>query len=124
MRTAGSPADGPAAGAGSGRARRRRWYLVGHLIIAAWLVAALAVSLTRPVVPHAHWLLVHAPLMGAASTAILIWSEHFALALLPRADDVGGRRRMARLGAFTTGAVLVTAGIAVPSWAAVDVGSV
>jgi nitrite reductase (NO-forming) len=90
--------------------------------VACWLVGGLAVAVAHPYIPHARWLLVHLLLLGGASTAVLIWSEHFALALLHRADSGNGRNRALRLGAFTAGAATVTTGIVTGRWPVVLAG--
>lgn len=99
----GVPHRSPATGA-AGRSGRNRWYLIGEVLVAGWLVGELAVAVANSYVSRARWLLVHMLLLGGASTAVLIWSEHFAMALLHRADGGNGRSRALRLGAFTAGA--------------------
>lgn len=90
---------------------RRRWYLIMNAVVAAWLLALAVVVVAHRWVPASGWLMVHMLLLGAVSTAILIWSQHFADALLRR-PAAGGRASLAaRLAAHTVGAVLVLAGM-------------
>lgn len=107
----------------SRRSARRRWYLAGHLLVGGWLLAALGVALAHPFLPHPRWLLVHLLLLGAVSTAVLIWSEHFALALLHCRDDGSGRGRGLKLGTFTVGAIGVSAGVVSDTWPLVVAGA-
>lgn len=83
-------------------------HLRANALVLAWLVAAAAATLVHRVLPEPGWVLVHLPLLGAVSTAILVWSQHFADTLLrhpapPRALAV-------RLALHTAGALAVVAG--------------
>ncbi|MFM9634130.1 MULTISPECIES: multicopper oxidase domain-containing protein [Streptomyces] len=81
-----SPAD-DASGAGRYPSRFRESgakarHLRAHVLVVAWLGLALAAVAGQESLPVARWLAVHMFLLGAVTTAILIWSEHFAVALL------------------------------------------
>ncbi|MFH9824959.1 multicopper oxidase domain-containing protein [Streptomyces bobili] len=81
-----SPAD-DASGAGRYPSRFRESgakarHLLAHVLVVAWLGLALAAVAGQESLPVARWLAVHMFLLGAVTTAILIWSEHFAVALL------------------------------------------
>ncbi|ALJ22224.1 multicopper oxidase domain-containing protein [Microbacterium sp. No. 7] len=90
---------------------RRDWYLATNSVVLAWLVLAIVAVTIHRFVDHALWLMVHVPLLGAATAAILIWSQHFADTLLRRPAP-GGRPGLAvRLALQTGGAALVTAGM-------------
>ncbi|HEX6968218.1 MAG TPA: cupredoxin domain-containing protein [Micromonosporaceae bacterium] len=67
----------PAAGRG-----RARWHRSVNLLPIAYLAAIAAVSIVHPLLPQWRWLLVHLLLLGAAGNAILIWTTHFAAAVL------------------------------------------
>jgi nitrite reductase (NO-forming) len=56
------------------------------------------------------WLALHLVLLGAATNAIVVWSEHFAAALL-RAAPVGERAATLRALALNLGIVAVLAGV-------------
>jgi nitrite reductase (NO-forming) len=102
--------------------KRSTWHLRTGAIVATWLVALLAVSILGLLRPVPGWLVVHLLLLGAVSNAILIWSTHFAAALL-RLPDPGSRRgEVVRLGTFNAGAVMVVLGMVTHFWAAVPVG--
>ncbi|WP_432058326.1 multicopper oxidase domain-containing protein [Streptomyces sp. bgisy022] len=57
-------------------------HLRAHVLVVGWLGLALTAVGAQEVLPVARWLAVHMFLLGAVTTAILIWSEHFAVALL------------------------------------------
>ena len=58
-----------------------------------WLAPLVLSRVAHPFVPAPRWLMVHLLLLGAVTHAILVWSRHFADALLrsPRAGDRRGR---------------------------------
>jgi nitrite reductase (NO-forming) len=59
-----------------------------HLVVAGWAGLALLAATERDTLPVARWLAVHLFLLGAATTALVVWSEHFAVAMLhARAPD-------------------------------------
>ncbi len=89
----------------------------------AWLVAVLVVGVAGLVHPVSSWLMVHLLLLGAVSNAILIWSRHFADALLRLADAPGRRAEAIRLGVFNAGTVGVVAGMVTDRWGLVLVGA-
>ncbi|MBG0830116.1 multicopper oxidase domain-containing protein [Planomonospora sp. ID67723] len=105
---------GPPAGPPSGPARHRApWHLRANALVVAWLGLTVAAAAVGDGLPAPRWLLIHVFLLGAVSTAILIWSEHFAVALL-RARTPEPRWSLSRLALLNaaTAAVLygVTAG--------------
>lgn len=104
---------------------RTRWHLGANAPVAAWLAAVLAMALLRDSVPQSRWLLVHLLLLGAVTNAILVWSSHFADALLRRRATAGSRRwQAARMVALNTGVLAVVAGVVSPSWTLALAGSV
>src|SRR5699024_9668222 len=56
-------------------------------------------------------LLVHLMMLGGVTTAILIWSTHFAETLLGRPAPGGQRVVLARLGLHTASAIAVIVGV-------------
>ena len=93
----------------------RLWHIVSGSLVPAWLAAAVALTVLHRMVPSSGWLLVHLLLLGAVSTAILIWSQHFADTLLRR-KALGHRISLGlRLSAHTVGAMAVMTGI-VAGW--------
>ncbi|MEU1785307.1 multicopper oxidase domain-containing protein [Streptomyces sparsogenes] len=108
----------PPAAAGSRPANRFRQsglkarHLRAHILVVAWLVLALPAATAQQTLPVARWLAIHLFLLGAATTAIVVWSEHFAVALL-HAKLPGERGSDARLAAVN----LAVAGILTGVWA-------
>lgn len=101
---------------------RWRWHLLANAGVALWLVALLGVALGHRFVPEARWLLVHLLLLGAVTNAVLVWSAHFARALLKNAP--GSRRwEAARLAALNAGVVGVVAGLVNGTWTVVLAGA-
>ena len=86
--------------------KRSTWHMRASLVILAWMLAAAIVSLVHRQVPVAAWLMVHLLLLGAVSNALLIWSWHFAQAIL-RVPPMTRRVEAGRLAVFNCGAVLV-----------------
>ncbi|RFU42414.1 nitrite reductase [Actinomadura logoneensis] len=85
-------------------------HLAAHALVAAWAVLALVAASAQPVLPVARWLAVHLFLLGAATTAIMVWSEHFATAML-HARRPDRRWSDARLAGANAGAAGVLGGV-------------
>ncbi|MHA6693170.1 multicopper oxidase domain-containing protein [Homoserinimonas sp. A520] len=103
---------------------RRTWYLAMNSLIALWLVAAAVVVIVHRFVPAGGWLMLHLLLLGAVSTAILVWSQHFADTLLRRTAWGGRAFHGVRLAAHTVGAAAVVAGIVADAWPVVLAGGI
>jgi len=100
----------------SRRGSRGFWPL-RDLPVVFWLVTTGVVALVHPFVPAPRWLMVHLLLLGAVSHAILVWSRHFADALLhtpPQPDD--RRVQSTRLLLLNGGVLLVVAGVLTDAW--------
>ncbi|NCT89339.1 copper oxidase, partial [Cellulomonas sp. APG4] len=103
---------------------RTRWHLRVHVLVLGWVLAAAVVAIAHRAVPQAPWLMVHLLMLGAVSTAILIWSAHFAEAVR-RAPLPGGHAGQAvRLALHTVGASAVVSGLLAEVWPAVLAGAV
>lgn len=90
-----------------------------------WLVLAAAVAVGHQWLPEPRWLMIHLVLLGAASHAILVWSQHFSYALLHARVTVTSRRNQnRRLALFNLGACLVFVGVLSTIWAATLVGGI
>ncbi|WP_217168073.1 multicopper oxidase domain-containing protein [Streptomyces sp. AC512_CC834] len=100
----GPPPDRPRA------SRPRDHHLTAHALIAAWLLLATAAAAAQQNLPVARWLAIHLFLLGAATTAIVVWSEHFAVALL-HAPRPGRRGSAARLAGVNIAVAGVLAGV-------------
>ncbi|MFC4062635.1 multicopper oxidase domain-containing protein [Planomonospora corallina] len=102
--------------------RRAPWHLRANALVVAWLALTVAAALAGDVLPAPRWLLIHVFLLGAVSTAILIWSEHFTVALL-RAPSPEPRWSLARLGLLNAGTVAVLYGVAAGPWPVAAAGA-
>ncbi|WP_454299892.1 multicopper oxidase domain-containing protein [Salana multivorans] len=100
----------PHPAAAAQRATRASLYVPANLLVLAWFAAAGVVTLAHRFVPDAGWLMVHLLLAGGVSTAILLWSQHFAETLLRRPAPGGRRGLWLRLIGWTVGMLLVTVG--------------
>jgi nitrite reductase (NO-forming) len=95
-----------------------------NLLVVGWLAAAALVASGHRWFPAAGWLMVHLLLLGAVSTAILIWSAHFAEAVRRRPLRGGHRGQAARLAVHTAGALAVVTGLLSGTWGVVVAGAV
>ncbi|MDY6054274.1 multicopper oxidase domain-containing protein [Micrococcus sp.] len=96
--------------------RRRRNPLRDYTVV-LWLTAAAVVALVHRWVPSATWLMVHLVVLGALSHSILVWSRHFANALLktrplPNQD----RHQSLRLLLFLLGSAAVFVAVPAALW--------
>ncbi|HET7326602.1 MAG TPA: copper oxidase, partial [Nocardioidaceae bacterium] len=82
-----------------------------------WLLAVVVVALVHREVTAPRWLLFHLLLLGAVTHSILVWSQHFADALLHNAPTGASyRNRGVRLVLCNGGAVVVVAGVLAGQW--------
>ncbi|MFD7406805.1 cupredoxin domain-containing protein [Streptomyces sp. NPDC059866] len=107
--------DDPAAGGGRPPSRfkasgLRSRHLAAHVLVAAWVALALLAASAQQTLPAARWLAIHLFLLGAATTAIVVWSEHFAVAML-HAPLPDRRWSNTRLAGVNVGALGVLTGI-------------
>lgn len=103
---------------------RSSWHLAANMPVVVWLLAAVVVSIVHREVPASSWLLVHLTLLGAATNAILVWSAHFADALLRRRVVEGARRWQAvRLVALNVGVLTTVAGMVTSRWGVTVAGA-
>ena len=102
---------------------RSGWHLRAGAVVFAWLAALVVVAVAHRFVPLSGWLLVHLLALGAAGNAILIWSRHFADALLRRPDPAR-TAEVLRISAFNAGAVAVIAGMLGRWWPVVLAGGI
>jgi nitrite reductase (NO-forming) len=82
-----------------------------------WLTLALLVAALGRGIPAADWLVVHLVLLGAVTHAVMVWSTHFAQALLKTPPTLDGRRQQGRrLALLLTGSSLVFVGVPAGWW--------
>ncbi|MDP9821944.1 multicopper oxidase domain-containing protein [Nocardioides massiliensis] len=98
---------------------RRGFSPLRDLPALVWLTAIPVVAFAHPWIPEPRWLLVHLLLLGAATHSIVVWSQHFADALL-RVPSVP---RPALLGLLNLGALTVMVGTQTVSWQVTSVGA-
>lgn len=88
-----------------------------------WLTAVVVVALVHRDVAAPRWLLFHLLLLGAVTHSILVWSQHFADALLHNAPTAASyRNRSVRLLLCNAGAVLVVVAVLAGQWRPAAVG--
>src|SRR5690625_4379349 len=104
--------------------KRSAWHIRANAVVGFWLVAAAVIAVIHRFVPEDMWLMIHLVLLGAVSTAILIWSQHFAQTLLRSPNLAGRRGEGIRLALHTIGALFVVAGMVTAIWPLVVVGGV
>ncbi len=90
---------------------RAVWHVRTNVLVLAWGLAAAVVAVFHREIPQSEWLMVHLLLLGAVSTAIHIWSAHFAEAVRRRPLPGGRRGQALRLGLHTAGALTVVVGL-------------
>ncbi|MGZ8736180.1 MAG: multicopper oxidase domain-containing protein, partial [Nocardioides sp.] len=89
-----------------------------------WLLLLVGVVLAHPFVPAPRWLMIHLLLLGAVSHSILVWSQHFADALLHTSPLPGdARERSTRLLLLNGGVALVVAGVLGDVWPVTAAGA-
>lgn len=114
------PANRPNPGRpGTGRATWHRWANAPTLL---WLAAIAVLSGIHRGVPASGWLLTHLAMLGAATNAILVYSWHFAEALL-RLPVPSRRALAARIVLLNVGAAAAMAGVVGQVWPAVVAGA-
>lgn len=92
----------------------RGFWPLRDLPVALWLLSVVVVAALRPFFARPDWLMIHLLLLGAATNAIVVWSRHFADALLHTAQLPTDRRDQSRrLLLLNAGAVAVV--LAVPT---------
>lgn len=106
------------------RPTRASLHAPAALLVLGWFVAAAVVAVAHRFLPDAGWLMVHLLLTGGVSTAVLLWSQHFAETLLRRPTPGGRAGLWARLLVWSLGTVVVACGMAADVAALTVVGAV
>src|SRR5690625_5690883 len=104
--------------------KRSTWHIRANAVVGFWLLAAAVIAVIHRFVPEDMWLMIHLVLLGAVSTAILIWSQHFSQTLLRSPNLAGRRAEGIRLAAHSIGAALVVAGKVTDVWPLVLAGGI
>lgn len=103
---------------------RSTWHLRANAVVLAWLIAAAIATVVHRWLAESEWLMVHLLMLGAVTSAMLIWSAHFTQALRRRSLPTGRKGEAARLVGHSVGAIAVIVGIAGPVPGAVIVGAI
>jgi nitrite reductase (NO-forming) len=103
---------------------RSAWHARTGAVVLAWLAAAGIVAALHRQVPAASWLMVHLLLLGAVTTALLVWSWHFSVAVLRTPAARIRRAEAARLIAANVGVLAVAAGVTVDQPPVITAGAV
>ena len=103
---------------------RRGFWPLRDIPAVLWLLAVAVVSVVHPFVPAPRWLMIHLLLLGAVTHSILVWSRHFADAVLHTAPGPGDRRtQSARLLTLNVGVALVVVGVPAGLWSITVAGA-
>ena len=103
----------------------RGFWPLRDLPVVFWLFATVVVALLHPMMPAPRWLLIHLVLLGAVSHSILVWSRHFADALLRApTGPVERREQSLRLLLLNAGVLCVVTGVVADHWFVTVAGAV
>jgi nitrite reductase (NO-forming) len=102
---------------------RAGWHLRANAPAVAWLVALVVVVLIHRNVPDSGWLMVHLLFLGAITNSILVWSWHFAQALL-RGPTPGSRGMAWRLALLNVAVLAVVVSMTAGIWLLTLLGSI
>src|SRR5690625_1063085 len=104
--------------------KRSTWHIRANALVGFWLLAAAVIAVIHRFVPEDLWLMIHLVLLGAVSTAILIWSQHFSQTLLRSPNLAARPAEGTRLAILAGGAGLVVAGMVRGIWPLVLAGGI
>lgn len=109
------PTTAPAAPAAPGGPTRAAWPWRDRPLL-GWLLVLLAITLAHPFIPASRWLMVHVLMVGMLSHAILVWSQHFADALLKNPSASNRKWQTRRLMLLHAGVVALVISIPARWW--------
>ncbi|TFD61745.1 copper oxidase [Cryobacterium suzukii] len=104
--------------------KRRLWHQITGMLVPVWLILGIVSVVLYRGSSFGPWLMVHLLLLGALSTAILVWSQHFADSLLKNTAPGGRSWLGVRLTVHTVGAAMVMIGITGAWWHVVLTGGI
>ena len=94
---------------------RGTWFMRDRPVV-IWLFLAAVVSLVHPFFASSRWLMVHLVALGGLTHAIMVWSVHFANALLKTKHIADRTEQNWRLGLLQVGMVAVFIGVPTTWW--------
>lgn len=101
----------------STRSTTRGFQPLRDLPTVLWLALLVLVVVAHRDLPAPRWLMLHVLLLGAATHAILVWSQYFSFALLRTKQTTSDRTRQTwRLGLANAGAAVVVVGVPLDIW--------
>ena len=103
---------------------RSAWHIRTSAVVLAWLTAAAVAAAMHRQLPAATWLMVHLLLLGAVTTALLVWSWHFSVAVLRAPQSPTRRGEAVRITTANLGALGVVAGVLANTPAVTILGAV
>ncbi|MFE2613548.1 hypothetical protein ACFXA2_08045 [Micromonospora chalcea] len=101
------PVTAPAVAAGL---RRAGWHRRVAALPLAYLAGLVVLAFVHPFLPAWRWTAIHLLLLGAVSNAVVVWSAHFAAAVLRAPAPDRRRAEAARLAALNVGVLAVLTG--------------
>ncbi|MCF8525957.1 MAG: multicopper oxidase domain-containing protein [Candidatus Nanopelagicales bacterium] len=90
---------------------RSSWHIRTSAVVLAWMTAAATAAAMHRQLPAATWLMVHLLLLGAVTTALLVWSWHFSVAVLHAPQAPTRRGEAIRITTANIGALGVISGV-------------
>jgi len=106
------------------RAPSRGFQPIRDLPTFVWLLVLVVAAVLHRQLPVAGWLMLHLLFLGAATHAILVWSQHFTIALTRTPLTFTDRRwQNVRLALANLGALGVLVGVPLGVWAATVAGA-
>lgn len=123
MRISTTPQGPPPVAPDPSRMSRAGWHLRANAPLVFWLVALVFVVAAHRVLPVSTWLMVHLLLLGGIGNAVMVWSSHFAEALL-RGPGRGRTALAWRLVGLNLGVGIVVTGMVADIWVLVLCGSI
>ena len=103
---------------------RSAWHIRTSAVVLAWLTAAAIAAAMHRQLPAATWLMVHLLLLGAVTTALLVWSWHFSVAVLRAPQAPTRRGEVVRITTANIGALGVVVGVLANAPAVTILGAV
>lgn len=102
----------------------KKFWPLRDIPTAFWLILLAVSTVIHQWVPAPRWLMLHLLFLGAISHAILVWSQHFAVALLHTPATKQDRRTQSwRLILVNLGTAVVVVGVLASQWPITSAGA-